>query len=206
LLFNIRYLLNSLWAILNKNNFKQIPFLDRLVDACNDAWHDEPPARAVFTQGLPELLFYRDALAMAAPGSHPLLGLVDILTPNETELARLTGMRATHDDDRTVTAARALLGRGVGRVIVTLGERGALSVGPEGSTRVPPFPVETRDPTGAGDAFAAAVVVGLASDLPLAGALRLGTRAGAFCAKRLGVLDGLPTVEALDREVPDPPA
>ncbi|HEX6331655.1 MAG TPA: PfkB family carbohydrate kinase, partial [Actinomycetota bacterium] len=58
------------------------------------------------------------------------------------------------------------------------------------------------DTTGAGDAFNAGLVAGLAEGMPLEGAIELGLRAGAFCVTRLGVVDGLPTMEQLREEVP----
>jgi sugar/nucleoside kinase (ribokinase family) len=62
--------------------------------------------------------------------------------------------------------------------------------------------VAVRDTTGAGDAFNAGLVTGLSSGRSMAEAIELGTRAGAFCVTRLGVIDGLPTREQLDEEVP----
>jgi sugar/nucleoside kinase (ribokinase family) len=58
------------------------------------------------------------------------------------------------------------------------------------------------DTTGCGDAFDAGLVAGLAGGLGLPDALDLATRAGAFCATRKGVLEGLPSRSDLDREVP----
>src|SRR5262249_13407582 len=52
--------------------------------------------------------------------------LVDYLTPNAGEAERLTGT-AVRDRESAEAAARALLARGVGVVIVTLGEAGALA-------------------------------------------------------------------------------
>ncbi len=50
-------------------------------------------------------------------------------------------------------AARSLMARGIGTVIVTLGGRGALLVEAGGSTPIPPVAVTPVDTTGAGDAF-----------------------------------------------------
>jgi len=127
--------------------------------------------------------------------------LVDILTPNETELAVLTGL-PTGEDEQVETAARRLLERGVGSVVVTLGERGAMWVGRAGARRFPAFEADARDSTGAGDAFNAGLVAALAAGASMDEAIRLGCRAGAFCVTRIGVIDGLATREQLDAEVP----
>lgn len=82
-----------------------------------------------------------------------LLPLCDIFSPNETELASLTGMPA--DTDANITAAaEKLLTLGCKIVVVTLGERGAF-ISRAGESRF--FPVvhrvEAVDTVGAGDSF-----------------------------------------------------
>ena len=139
--------------------------------------------------------------APAVPLSERVLGLADILTPNQTELAALSGV-PVEDERQIEAAARSLQARGVGEVGVTLGERGVLRVTPDGSETRPARSVSARDTTGAGDAFNAGLVTGLAAGLPMAEAIGLGIRAGAFCVTRLGVIDGLPTRQQLDAEVP----
>lgn len=133
--------------------------------------------------------------------SDEVFRLTDVLTPNQTELEVLAGMPA-RDDGEVEAAARALLGRGVGHVIVTLGEQGLMWVSAAGVESRPACRAKARDTTGAGDAFNAGLVAGLAAGLPMTEALHLGLRAGAFCVTRLGVIDGLPTRQQLDEEVP----
>jgi ribokinase len=127
--------------------------------------------------------------------------LIDILMPNEVELAVLTGL-PTGDPDRVEAAARHLQDRGVVTVIVTLGARGSVCLGPAGIIRTTAPEIEALDTTGCGDAFAGALVAALGQNAGVSAALRLATRAGAFCATRRGVLDGLPTRSDLDRELP----
>lgn len=55
--------------------------------------------------------------------SDELLALVDIITPNETEAEKLTGIRVENDDD-AATAARALHDKGIGTVIITWAAEG----------------------------------------------------------------------------------
>lgn len=77
---------------------------------------------------------------------------VSILMPNESELATLSGMPVGNVEEAKA-AGRAILDRGVDRVIVTLGPKGSLLLTRYAEVVVPPLSVESRDSTGAGDAF-----------------------------------------------------
>jgi ribokinase len=74
------------------------------------------------------------------------------LVPNETELAILSG-HPVGTVEEIAEAARSLIAKGVGTVIVTMGGRGALLVTPDGATPIAPVTVTPVDTTGAGDAF-----------------------------------------------------
>lgn len=61
-----------------------------------------------------------------------LLALVDIITPNETEAEKLTGIRVENDED-AAKAAQVLHEKGIRTVLITLGSRGVwASVNGEG--------------------------------------------------------------------------
>lgn len=77
---------------------------------------------------------------------------LDYFVPNESEAEAITGMPVRNVEDAKRCAA-ALLGAGIGRVIITLGANGSLLAGLDGMVHVPPFNVATIDSTGAGDAF-----------------------------------------------------
>jgi ribokinase len=138
--------------------------------------------------------------APAATLGSELLELVDIATPNETELAALTGM-PTATTSEVVAAAEQLISRGVGEVVATVGAKGAIHVTSASSMSHPALLVDAVDTTGAGDAFNAGLVVGLSRGLELPDAIDLGCRAGAYCVTQVGVLDGLPTQAKLDEFV-----
>lgn len=90
--------------------------------------------------------------APAAPLDLEVVTKVTFLTPNQTELALLTGLPVT-DETQAIAAARTLVARGIRTVIVTLGSAGALVVEAGGVSRVAPVKVTPKDTTGAGDAF-----------------------------------------------------
>lgn len=145
--------------------------------------------------GVPVLL--NPAPARALPDA--LLAQVAVLMPNETETTMLTGISAA-DDAGAEAAARALMARGVGAVVMTLGERGALLARGDEVLRVPGFPVHVVDTTGAGDAFCGALAVQLAQGRDLAEALRYANAAGALATTIAGAEPAMPhraAVEAL---------
>ena len=121
-----------------------------------------------------------------APIDH--LELVDYLTPNAGEAARLAGVGA----DDPARAADALLARGARTVIVTLGEAGALSRGRAGAHRVPGVRVTAVDTTAAGDAFNGALAVALAERRELPAALSFANTAAALTCTRRGAQPSLP--------------
>lgn len=90
--------------------------------------------------------------APALPIDLDLLSGVDYVIPNETEAAALTGM-PVRTEREAEQCARSLIERGIDRVILTLGHRGALIASEEETVLVPAFPMDTKDTTGAGDAF-----------------------------------------------------
>lgn len=95
-----------------------------------------------------------------APDSIPdeVLKDLDYITPNETELEKITGMK-TETMDQIEQAAAELLRRGVKNVIVTVGARGALLCSSQETKLYPAYPAAAVDTTAAGDTFNAGVVV-----------------------------------------------
>ncbi|HKA62248.1 MAG TPA: ribokinase [Methylomirabilota bacterium] len=123
--------------------------------------------------------------------SDELLGLVTYLTPNAGEVAALTGIEVQDLDSGRQAAAR-LCERGVGTVIITLGEQGALVCDGASAVHFEAFPVEAVDTTGAGDAFNGALAVGLAAGGSLEQVIPLASAAAALTCTRRGAQDALP--------------
>ncbi len=128
-----------------------------------------------------------------------ILTLADIVSPNETELAELTG-EEVRGRVSAREAAEKLLSWGVKTVVLKLGSDGSMLVTAKKSKHFPACKVDAIDPTAAGDAFTGALTVELASGNDLEHAIRFANYAGALAASRLGAQPSLPTrseVEAL---------
>ncbi|HEY5079717.1 MAG TPA: ribokinase [Opitutaceae bacterium] len=154
----------------------------------------EAAARIALRAGARVIL--NPAPARKLPAS--LLRSVSILTPNESEAALLTGVGATGVASAS-RAARILLGRGVGTVIVTLGAAGALVATPSGETLVPAFKVKPVDTTAAGDVFNGALAARLSEGTPLLEAVRFANAAGALSVQRHGAQPSIPQRAAIDK-------
>ena len=131
--------------------------------------------------------------------SDALLAKVDLLTPNSTEASQLTGITVT-DFDSARRAAAVLHRKGARQVIITLGIAGALLSTPDEQQRIPLFPAQPRDTTGAGDAFNGALAARLASGDDLPQAARFAAAFASLCVERAGAADSMPSyAEALAR-------
>jgi ribokinase len=142
-----------------------------------------------------------------APGqtlSSELLSLVDVLTPNQTELQLLVGGDLLGFENLTgleeiESAARELLARGVGSVVVTLGADGALIVTRNTVQHVPGYTVEVVDTTGAGDAFNGALAVALAEGRTLPEAVDFANAAAALQVTKVGTAPAMPYRRDVER-------
>lgn len=124
---------------------------------------------------------------------------VDVLTPNQTEAEALTGI-AVINAAQAEHAARLLRDRGARNVVIKLGEQGALLCDLEGLTEaVPACRVQVVDTTAAGDAFTAALAVGLCEGRLLKEAVRLGCAAGTLATTRAGAQPAMPTRQEVER-------
>ena len=129
--------------------------------------------------------------------SDELLALVDIITPNETEAEKLSGIRVVNDDD-AARAALALHDKGIGTVIITLGSRGVwASVNGEGR-RVPGFKVKAIDTIAAGDTFNGALVTALLEGKAMDDAIRFAHAAAAIAVTRKGAQPSVPWRKEID--------
>jgi ribokinase len=116
--------------------------------------------------------------APARPISEELAKLLNVVTPNEQEREALEGLH-------------------VPACITTLGGDGCDVDG----IRLPAFPVEAVDTTGAGDTFNGALAVGLAEGKPLLEACRYASAAASLSVTKKGVLNAIPYKEEIERMI-----
>ncbi|HEJ6941784.1 TPA: ribokinase [Serratia marcescens] len=126
-----------------------------------------------------------------------LLAMIDIITPNETEAQRLTGIAVDSDDD-AARAAQALHDKGIATVIITLGSRGVWLSENGNGKRVPGFKVQAVDTIAAGDTFNGALVTALLEGKVMADAVRFAHAAAAIAVTRPGAQPSVPWREEID--------
>ena len=150
-------------------------------------------ARIARQKGVPVVL----DPAPASPLPDEAYGLIDALTPNQTEAAALV-RHPVDDISQGRSAAVELSGRGVETAIVKLGERGTVYVSGDSSDHVPAFDVEAVDTVAAGDAFGGALGVALAEGRDLAAAVRFASAAGAVAVTRPGAQTAMPSLDEVE--------
>jgi ribokinase len=136
--------------------------------------------------------------APAAEIPDELLRLADICAPNETETELLTGLPAGTAEEAQ-QAARKLLSRGPGAVILTLGERGAMLIDQSKIENIPAIKVNAVDPTGAGDAFIGSLAMFWGEGLSLQEAIRRANAVAALSVTRIGTQVSFPKRAEADR-------
>jgi len=122
---------------------------------------------------------------------------VDIITPNETEAEKLTGVKVETDDD-AAQAAQRLHDKGISTVIITLGSRGVWASHEGKGQRVPGFKVDAVDTIAAGDTFNGALVTALLENKALPDAIRFAHAAAAIAVTRRGAQPSVPWRHEID--------
>lgn len=147
-------------------------------------------AEAARNVGVPVIL---DAGGMDAPVPQELLNFIDILSPNESELGRLTGL-PTESFEQISEAVAKCHHMGVKQVLVKLGAKGsALFVEGQKPIRQPIISAaRVLDTTGAGDTFTAAFAVALVEGKSKEECLRFAAAAASLCVQVKGAIPSMP--------------
>jgi ribokinase len=134
--------------------------------------------------------------APAADLPDEILEKVSIITPNETEAERLTGI-TVKDVPTAAEAAESLHSRGIETVIITMGAMGAYMSDQVSGIRklVPGFSVKAVDTTAAGDVFNGQLAVSLAEGKQLERAIVIAHAAAALSVQKLGAQSSIPRWE-----------
>ncbi|KAK6934102.1 Carbohydrate kinase PfkB [Dillenia turbinata] len=146
--------------------------------------------QAARNAGVPVIL---DAGGMDTPLPRELLSYVDILSPNETELGRLTGM-PTNTFEQINQAVVKCQKMGVKQVLVKLGGQGsALFIEGQEPMRQPIVSApKVIDTTGAGDTFTAAFAVALVEGKSTKECLIFAAAAASLCVQVKGAIPSMP--------------
>lgn len=131
--------------------------------------------------------------APAVPLDDELLGMVDYITPNETELRIITP--ALPEEADMEARIRHLIGESSRVVIHKHGAEGAYIADKNAIEHVPGYKVKAVDTTAAGDTFNAGFAAGLAMGMNKREAVKLANAAGAMAVTQLGAQGGMPTLE-----------
>ena len=124
-----------------------------------------------------------------------LFSYVDILKPNETELAILTGMDASTKVEDMVKELRKLY---KGTLVVSMGEKGVLIDDGERSSRLPARKTTVVDTTAAGDSFVAGMALKLVENKSLEEAIGYAQKLASIVVSRSGAQSSIPTAEEVE--------
>jgi len=130
--------------------------------------------------------------APAVPIPDDVYSMVDLIIPNETELALLTG------ESNVLEGARKLLKKGAKAVVVTLGSEGCLYKDPNQEISVEGFKVNAIDSTAAGDAFIGGLLTALGRHEDMGTAMKFANAVGAITVTRPGAQESIPTYEEVE--------
>jgi ribokinase len=146
-------------------------------------------ACAAREQGITVILDPAPAPAHDLPDD--LYRVVDILTPNESEAARLVGFQLGKAAD-VERAAQILMERTGGSVVIKLGGRGAYLLDGKGGEFRPAIEVQLIDTVAAGDAFNGGLATALSEGNDLRTALNWGLAGGGLAVTKVGAQPSLP--------------
>lgn len=125
------------------------------------------------------------------PETRPIVESVDYLICSKEFAEEITG----HVCDQDTYSQLCSINHN--HVILTLGEKGCIYQ----NQRIPAFPAQTIDTTGAGDVFHGAFVYGLSQQWSIDRNIRFSSMAAAIATETVGVKDAIPTVEQVNQRL-----
>jgi sugar/nucleoside kinase (ribokinase family) len=145
-------------------------------------------ARIARAQGIPVTC----DIDHVTPGTRELLQLVSHPVFAESVPTQLTG------EAEPERALRALRRVHAGRLVVTVGEKGAIALEGDSLLASPGFPVTVVDSTGAGDVFRGAYIYGIVKGWSLDRQLWFANAAAAVSCTKPGAMGGVPTLAEVE--------
>lgn len=131
--------------------------------------------------------------APAVKLSDDIIKNVDLLTPNETELEILSGVKIEKEDD-IKKAANVMIQKGVKQLIVTLGSKGSLYLDKDKIEFKKSYKVEAVDTTAAGDSYTGALSVAFSQGKDIDEAMDFASKVGALCVTNIGAQTSIPNL------------
>ncbi len=129
--------------------------------------------------------------APACPLPEEIFRNIDLFIPNETELSTFSGIEV-NDVESAQKAAAAMQAKGVGKLIVTMGSKGALICEGGPAIFVPAHKVKAVDTTAAGDTFCGALCVAISEGKTLKEAAEFACAASALTVQKMGAQNSIP--------------
>jgi ribokinase len=127
--------------------------------------------------------------------AQPLFGLADVVVINETELAAYLGFPEPPANAEAIASnARTLLSRDGQHIVITLGERGSVTVGEDRTLVAAAPPAKVVDTTGAGDCFCGYLAAGLGAGLNLEAAIHTAHYAATLAVSAPGASSSIPSM------------
>jgi ribokinase len=127
-----------------------------------------------------------------------IISLVDLLTPNESELELLSEMMIT-DEESLLNACEIMIKKGVKNLIVTLGENGSLFFNKDGYEKFKAIKVKTIDTTAAGDSYTGAIAYEIDNGKSIREAINIATNVAALSVTKHGAQSSLPSLSELEK-------
>lgn len=192
---------NNIVFVAGANALVDEAYINRHIDAFKDAsmvvMQNEIPKETIrhilkVTRDMNIIRLLNPAPAMDIEDD--MLKEIDILIPNEHELARLS--KVTIDSKESVRAAAGLLlDRGLGRIIVTLGEHGAFYKDKEKEKFYTAYKANIVDTTAAGDSFIGGFCNSFVESGDIDKSIDFGQRTAAIAIGRFGAQTSIPSRE-----------
>jgi len=135
--------------------------------------------------------------APACKLTNDFFNLVDYFTPNETEAEFYTGVKIKDENDAKASAKK-LLGMGIKKVIITLGEKGLFYSDGEEEIYLKASSDKAIDTTGAGDAFNGGFSFALLKGKKIRECLEIANKVAGYSTTKLGAGDSMPTLKDIN--------